>query len=348
MTNDAPQYQGKPTAYLDQNILDLFVNGEYKEFSEKLRSEFLVVYSDETLKEIKRSGDYSENFLAVLRDLDAYHLKLLLEQPEFKETDKATLTESDPFEAFHEYCENVKEYNDIQSSMEESLFKFSGGKVGVGISEIHDNQKIAFSNLMNDMKSHLHEISEEIPNIEKLFEEYESEMTSKLVGALDETEILLKENISDDKNWSGIKDFRSATGIGPKELNNLTPPNVLKQIWAIYKDLPPYSNMDIGIDDFYCLKTNPIYPEREYHKYQKCTGVYNMLNSLGYWPDSKIYKERRFVAALSDNSHASMASFCHVLFSRDEAFVKKVKATYEYLEIPTLVKLVTVRKSKAE
>jgi len=348
LVNDVPKHLEKPTAYLDQNILDLFVNDDFKEFSEKLRSDFLVVYSDETLKEIKRSGGYSGKFLTVLRDLNACHLKLVLEQPEFKETDRATLTERDPFEAFHEYCESVKEYKEIQSSMEESLFKFSGGKVGVGISEIHEKQKIAFSNLMNDMKPHLQEISKEIPNIESLFEEYESEMTSKLVGALDETERLLKESISDDKNWSGIKDLRNTTGIGPKELNNLTPPNVLKKIWEIYKDLLPYSNMDIGIDDFYGLKKNPIYPDRAYYKHQKATSIYNMLNSLGYWPDSKIHKERRFVAALSDNSHASMAAFCHVLFSRDEAFVKKVKATYEYLEIPTVVKLVSIEKAEAE
>lgn len=153
----------------------------------------------------------------------------------------------------------------------------------------------------------------------------------------------MKENISDDKNWSGIKDFRNATGIGPKELNNITPPRVLIQIWEKFKDLPPYSTMDIGVDDFYGLKQNPIFPNRPYYKHQKVTGVYNMLNSLGYWPDSKVHKERRFVAALSDNSHASMASFCNVLFSRDEAFIKKVQATYEYLEIPTLAKLVVVK-----
>jgi hypothetical protein len=68
-----------------------------------------------------------------------------------------------------------------------------------------------------------------------------------------------------------------------------------------------------------------------------------MLNSLGYWPDLMVHKERRFISALSDNSHVSMASFCHVLFSRDKAFVKKVQAVYEYLEIPTVVQFVVAR-----
>jgi hypothetical protein len=340
---DGPQYQGKPTAYLDQNILDLFVDGKHEEFAEKLKSSFQIVYSDETLKEIQRSGDYAYKFLTVLRDLGAYHLKLVLEQPEFKETDRATLTHCDPFDAFQEYCENVKEYNYIQSSMEQWLFKYSGGLNGVGIAEIHENQKEAFSKLMNELRTQLQEFSDEIPDIECLSAEYENEMTANLAGALDETERLFKENIQDDKNWSGIKDLRNATGLGPKEFNNITPPGVIKKICEKYKNLPPYNAMDVGLEDFFGLKQNPIFPDRPHFKHQKVTGIYNMLNSIGYWPDSKVHKERRFVSALSDNSHASMASFCNVLLSRDEAFVKKVQAAYEYLEIPTVVRLVVVK-----
>lgn len=225
--------------------------------------------------------------------------------------------------------------------MEQWLFKFSGGNAGVGISEIHNNQKIAFLKLMNNLKLQLYQSSDEIPDVEYLFEEYENDMTAKLVDALDEIEKLLKENVSDDKNWSGVKSFRSKIGIGPKKLNNITPPKVLNQIWEMFRHESQYSS--VGIDEFYGLKTNPIYPDRPYFKHQKVTSVYNMLNTLGYWPDSNIDKERRFVAALSDNSHASMASFSHVLFSRDKAFVKKVRATYEYLEIPTHVQFIVAK-----
>jgi len=86
------QYQGKPTAYLDQNILDLFVSIGFGNFADGLKSKFQVVFSDETLKEIKRSGDYAEKFLNVLKKLDAYHLKIVLEQPGFVITDKASIT----------------------------------------------------------------------------------------------------------------------------------------------------------------------------------------------------------------------------------------------------------------
>lgn len=343
MEDKFPQYQGKPTAYLDQNILSLFVEGNYHDLAEKLKSNFQIVYSDETLKEIKRSGDHSDKFLLVLKDFEAYHLKLVLKLPEFKETGKATIAKRDPFEAFQEYCKSCSEYDDIQVAMEQWLFKFSGGRKGEGIAEIHNEQKTAFSKLMRGMKSQLQDLSKEIPGIDLLFDEYEKEMSSKLSSTLDETERLLKENIADDKFWSGIKDFRGATGRGPKELNNIEPPGVLTKIWEKYKALPPLNNMNIRIEELFGLKQNPIYPDRPYFKHQKVNTIYNMLNTLGYWPDSKVHKERRFISTLSDTSHASMASFCNVLISSDKAFLKKVRAAYEYLEIPTLVQLVVVK-----
>ena len=344
LVGNANQSPEKPIAYLDQNILDLFVDDDHQEFLEMLASNFIIAYSDETLKEIKRSGEFHSKFLSVLIKLDAYHLKIVMEQPGFKETDQATLSKKDPFESFNEFCKTGEEFDDIQKSMEASLFKYFGGNKGVGISEMHGDQKVAFSNLMNDLKDQLADVSDEVPGLEDLFGDLQEELINKFSNSLDETERLMKENIQDDLNWSGIKEFREATGIGPKELNNIKPPRVIEQIWEMYRNTHPYSEMDISIDKFLGLtENNPIFPDRPHFRHQKVTGIYSFLNSLGYWPDSKTHKERRFVAAMSDNSHASMASFCNILFSRDEAFVKKVHAAYEYLEVPTLVQLIGIR-----
>lgn len=140
----------------------------------------------------------------------------------------------------------------------------------------------------------------------------------------------------------GVKDFRSAVGVGPVQLNNIQPPDVLRKIWNLFQKVPPYNEMNQTIDEFFGLARNPIYPEKPYFKHQKVTSIYNMLNTLGYYPDSKVHKERRFVAALSDQSHASIASFSEFLFSRDENFNRKVRAAYEYLGIPTQVQHVVV------
>ena len=91
MVGQPPRYEGKPTAYLDQNILDLFVKHGIIDFAETLKSKFQVVYSDETLKEIKRSVEYANRFLNVLIALEAAHLKIVLEA-DFSITDNATIT----------------------------------------------------------------------------------------------------------------------------------------------------------------------------------------------------------------------------------------------------------------
>ena len=67
-----PQYSGKPTLYLDQNILDLFVKNSVGSFGRELMDKFQIVYSDETLKEIRRSSGYESDFLNVLKDLGSY------------------------------------------------------------------------------------------------------------------------------------------------------------------------------------------------------------------------------------------------------------------------------------
>ncbi|TOB58863.1 hypothetical protein CGK02_22670 [Vibrio parahaemolyticus] len=56
---------------------------------------------------------------------------------------------------------------------------------------------------------------------------------------------------------------------------------------------------------------------------------------MGYFPDSKVHKERRFIAAISDQSHASYATFADMLLSRDKSFIKKVEAAYEFLGVDT-------------
>jgi hypothetical protein len=219
--------------------------------------------------------------------------------------------------------------------MQQWLFKFSGGRKGDSINDIHNEQVSAFSKLMDSIMDNSDELPEET---QRQLQIYTKEMTSQYKATLEKTGSMMLENIEDDKNWDGIKDFRSQSGIGPKQLNNIEPPNVLVKIWDKLRTLQTYNKVNMDIDDLFQLKKNPIYPDQPYFKHQKVAGIYNMLNTLGYYPDSKVHKERRFIAALSDNSHASIASFCNFLLSNDEHFIKKVNAAYQYLQIPTLAK----------
>lgn len=333
-----PKYSEKPTLYIDHNILDLFVKNGIGSFGRVLMDNFQIVYSDETLKEVRRSTGYEKNFLNVIKDLGSYHLKIIVEQPGFIITDKATITSRDVFEAFEECCINDNEYGSFEKSMKQWLFKFSGGRSGDSISDIHEEQVAAFSKLMAEMLDKGNKLPDEM---RKQIKEYSELKMKQYKSTLQELEDTISKDIPYTKEWNGIKSYRDSVGIGPKKLNNIEPPKVIEKIWNTFKAKLPEDDQINNLEDFFQIRNNPIYPDRPYHLHQKITVMYNILNTIGYFPDSEVHKERRFFAAMSDNSHASMASFCNLLLSRDQNFVKKVRAVYEYLEVPTAVKLVT-------
>ena len=273
-----PQYSGRPTLYLDQNVLDLFVKNDLDSFGWKLMANFQIVYSDETLKEIRRSSGYENQFLNVLKALDSYHLKIVVEQPGFVITDKATITNRDVFEAFEEYCSNDDEYGSIESSMNQWLFKFSGGRSGDSISDIHEEQLAALSQLMNGVLDNADELPDEL---RRQLEEYSALMMEQHKSTLHKIESAMSEDIPDTKNWNGIKCYRGSMGIGAKELNNIEPPNVIEKIWDIFKVKIPKNDHIKSLEDFFQIRINSIFPDRPYHLHQKVTGMYNMLNTIG-------------------------------------------------------------------
>ncbi|MNY62334.1 hypothetical protein D3C86_1991290 [compost metagenome] len=63
---------------------------------------------------------------------------------------------------------------------------------------------------------------------------------------------------------------------------------------------------------------------------------------IGYNQDSKLTKEARHIAAVSDAAHAAIAANANILLSGDKAFVIKVRAIYEYLKVDAEVGLVVV------
>lgn len=332
-----PYYSEKPTLYLDQNILDLFVKDSTGNAGLALAEDCQVVYSNETLKEIRRSTGYENKFLDVLNRLKAYHLKIIVEQPGFVITDQATITNRNVFDAYAEYCSNDDEFGHFENAIYQWLFKFSGGRPENSLADIHGEQIYAFKNLLRNMVKN----TEEAPiDNESQLQDISEKMSKYFSSILHDLEQEISKTIPDTRNWNAIKSFRTSMDIGPKELNNITAPNVIEKIWQVVsKKLSPSDSL-LTIDDFFRLNANPVNPSEEYHMHQKVTTMYNILNSIGYFPDSKVHNEKRFYAAMSDTSHASLASFCDLLLSRDENFVKKVEAIYEYLEVPTKVILV--------
>jgi len=329
-------YDGKPIAYLDHNILDIFVKNKDLPFASELRGKYQIVYSDETLKEIKRTGDGGSKFLEVLEGLEAMHLRIFITES-FKVTDKAILKKTNPFDAFEDYCKNIEPvYEAMEKATAQSLLKFYGGRVGSDFDDINREQVDSFGSLIDYVSEKVDEIKDLVPGIEALVATHTKEMQHSFSEALAQSTAELRKNIEDELNYSGVQTYRNHMNIGPVQLNNIQPPSVIEKIWSVYKTLDGYSGNNFSIEQFLGISKNPIY-NREMYLHEKVTSVYNILNIIGYYPDSKMKYDRRFTAAMSDAGHASIASFSDFLFSRDAAFIHKTRAAYEYLDVKTQV-----------
>lgn len=344
MENSTPRYQGKPTAYLDHNILDLLVKNPSLTFGAELKEKFQIIYSDENLKEIKRTGENGSRYLKLFEELGAMYLKLVLTS-KFEVTGDATITELSPFVAFDNYCENIEPiYENLEQSMSQSLLKFYGGRIDANFDDINNGQINAFDDLMahlQDLGKELSETEANSPDISAQITAYTTDMKKIHDVALAQSANELRKHVDDENNYSGVKNYRDYTGIGPMQLNNIEPPNVIEKIWEAHSELDGYKGHDFSIEQFYGISLSPIY-NREMFFFEKVTSIYNVLNVVGYHPDSKMKKKRRFTAAMSDAGHASIGSFADYVFSRDLAFVKKTRACYEFLNTKAQVIEVTV------
>lgn len=320
--------------YLDQNILDAFVKGKADWLFDIVASQGQIVYSDITLTEIKGSLGHVNNFLRVLEKLNAMYMQLHFPKDSHQIAVGITLTAGSPFSAYDELIDSLAQ-NPFSEPFTQFLFKLAGGRKNDSVSEVMREIRLAASKLQDTAQDKISELKLEDFEEAKRFGvskenlmEFPELIKHALESSIDSLEKTITENYAETKDWNSVDELRKALKIGPKVLNNIKPPKVVEKIWEIIKDSIPIAN---DFDEAFGLNNNSDTINA------KALKLYNLLNSLGYWPDSKITKERRFKAALNDNNHAMWASFCSVLISADENFVKKAKAVYEYLNIKTEV-----------
>lgn len=335
-----PDYAGKPTVYLDQNVLDLVVKEKYPAFFSRLMNDYQVVYSDETLREIKRSGQ-PEVFLAALESMSAMHFKFQTDHT-LQPTGGMLITSHSPFQTYATYLGIEPIYDVMLAAAHQTNLKLYGGRKDSSFSAISREQVEAFNAFMSHASEQLALLGEEQPEIATAMKQHMDMLQRQFEIATEVSSGELEKYIDDASGQSGIQAYRSAVGVGPVQFNNVQPPNVIRKLWEMHQELDGYKGMGYVIEDFVGISLHPIYG-REMHQHEKVTSVYNVLNVIGYKPDSSLNKEHRHIAAISDAAHASVASHSHVLLSADTAFVSKVRAIYDFLEISTNVYLVTFK-----
>ena len=331
-------YKGKPLAYLDHNILDIFVKYGVNDFFYLLKEEFQVIYSHENLKEILRSGNgYSQQFLNVLNSLNAWQLQQVMEPPNFMTTGQANIIyDVTPQDAFDNYVRAIAGSED-HNSMLSLQYLMCGGDKSDTLEEIKNKTLKALPEFTHFPREVFDIYIKEASSLEDKFKTSPEAFQTEYKKAVEEQFSLLEQNKpGNEGDWPGVKEIRDDLGYTPIELNNISPPDVLLKIWALYKNKKPFCDLDWSADDFFQTKTHPIYPDRKYYNFEKVLVAYNRLNTIGYYPDKGAYKTmKRFSSASSDMMHASIATFTSTLFSCDKNFILKTKAIYEYLGIST-------------
>lgn len=340
-------YHGKPTLYLDQNILDKIV--EYPVLIEE--GQFAgyncqVIYSNETLNEIERSGE-PDKFLQVLESLEARRMTFEVDK-NFRMTGAVIINPYvSPFTVYKKflYKDSIdKIASKIIANNMQFIFSLFSNEASNSIidyanetsehfNNIHEQALEAFKSVKGEISDDNYRFLEKVIKIS--FQEQSSQLDTiqnSMLENMSNTGIDLKSN----NGHNGIRGLEKITKVDGKILNNIKSPKILEKIYGKYTN----SSDTAHITDFY-LVSDKIYGRRLY-KFEKVMNVYMMLNILGYKRDKGFQKKyKRLISANSDGQHLAYACYCDCFASEDKAFTEKAKAIFEYLNIKTRVDHIT-------
>ncbi|MGH7831111.1 MAG: hypothetical protein ACREP8_13145, partial [Candidatus Binatia bacterium] len=316
---------GQPAlVYLDHNVLDLMTKGDPDRVAQLLtQASVTTVFSDETLAEIRRSTGYERTFLELLEQLRARHLVPVLDK-EFKHTGNAEVRLISPFDAYSNYIANVDSMPELGFGLAGILQKFYGGRQDQSFAEILAGGATELRALLEKLNAEL----ADIPNVDDQSRVAIAEAVASIPRMLEEQSGRMAAQLDADPE-AAVRRFEGATGLGPKALKNIERPDVVRKVWELVQPSLPGAGIDM--DTFFGITPFPWEADagRERTTLEKVNAIYHQLNFLGYYRDSNMSRRRRFNASFSDMTHAGLASFCHVLISRDEDLVMKAAAAYE-------------------
>jgi hypothetical protein len=312
----------KPLIYLDHNIYDSFTKNELQELKTLILESFQVAYSNENLKEIARSPKYSDSFLKILSELNAYYMEIVLDE-NGNITDRMRFLDISPQIAYTEQLKNTRDFASI--NFDQFLHKLLGGRDTSNWSEIIGEIQNSVDSMLDDLDTD-----------DNIFKLGVSHLREGAYHTLEQLKVQIEATIPDDKELNATSSLRKEAGTGPVVLNNIQGRGTLHRIFEIIKSLPGMSkvqNLFLGIEnDEITMLVNP-----NKTIYQKICGLYTFLEMLGYWSDRRLKKERRFLAFQSDQFHVANAAFTKAIITRDKPLAMRARAIYEYLGIGTVV-----------
>lgn len=321
--------------YLDHNILDALIKRRISRHDLCLGyTNSTVVYSNETLLEIRKSIGYEHKFLDVLKELDACFL-FVESNTSGHITGNWEIRGDDPFVAFETLNDALASTSSSNFGFDELVQKLYGGAPDKSFTEIATQSLTDLTDMLDSVlqegRSDLSENEYQIMALQ--FEEFKRQMSvsSSVMGSL-------LDKTTSENNFTTWDD---AVGVGPLELKNILPPKVVEKVWDM---VSPKISTETTFEKMFGLAAQDEGTHVPKTNIERCNSIYHTLNYLGYYRDSGMKKLRRVNASSSDMSHVGNASLCDILVSDDEDFCKKAMAVYEFLKIDTYVVYTNLKK----
>ena len=319
--------------YLDHNVLDSMLKGRLRHIKNCFDGDRVVaVYSNVSLQEIAHSAGHETAFLDLLQAFGARYLVSLVDD-EFVPTGKAEIRVVTPHEAYSSHLRTLDESPKGDFGLSAVLRKFYGGHGDVSYRELLARGRQEIS----DMLRQATEKSESAAEIHPAKREHLAVLMTDLQSQVEVAYATATEFIEAHSQQMSARAFEDGTGLRPLDLNNITGPDVVAQVWQRFKTAAP--GCEVDLETLFHLKKTPwsSHADREPTVMEKVNAIYHALNFLGYFRDTDIEEERGFHRSFRDMTHAGMASFCHAFVTCDKRMAMKARAAYEYLNVGTRV-----------
>jgi len=240
--------QEQSLAYLDHNVLDLLTKGRAANVGELLgRMSLIPVFSNENLAEIRRSAGYEQLFLERLECIGARYLVPIWDA-QFWHTGGAEVRVVKPRDAYDQYVERLDGLPVSDFGLAGILQKLYGGRSDQSFGEI-------FSAGIGELGVFLEKLRVQLSSTPGLDEQDQSAIAgiaAHLPDAVSEQLSTFAAQV-DSLPGTAVDQVGVTFGLGPKILNNLKPPKIVRKIWELTKAKCP----GVEFECFFGIKPFP-------------------------------------------------------------------------------------------
>ena len=167
-----------------------------------------------------------------------------------------------------------------------------------------------------ELEKRIDDVAKQISVLIDRYDSTNAKASRNLQELIDLMEAIKTGGVPPQYNWAG--DLRSSLAMDPREINNLTP----KDLWRIINEATRASGASLPFDISRGSTRERIY------------NVLLTLHAIGFWADG-VGSRKSQLAFNYDCMHGIYGVLCSAVISADKRFMKRLRAAYYYLGIPT-------------